>query len=288
MGALYHSNWNMRWNRRSLRRAVWLSLFVHVAAGAAIVRSYQRVQVEPIPISYEVQFAAPPSSAPPVEEAKAAPPPKPQPPVPDPPKEPERKPEPQKKPEPKPEPKKEPEKVAKVEKKEEPKKVEPKKEEKKPEPKPKAEKKPEPEKKTSADTEKMPAPEKLAMATPAPPSKPVSEVQSDTPQKTGVKTNQLPNILNAWGRNLQRKVEKVWAVPGGIKLDAKNSEAWVSFWVDRNGNLLGTPEIVKAAADPALGESGVQAILAAAPLPPLPIDYKEEEQQVIYVFSLVK
>lgn len=74
-------------------------------------------------------------------------------------------------------------------------------------------------------------------------------------------------------------------VPGGVKMDDEGAEAIISFWVDRNGNILGKPEVVKTP-DKALADSGVRAIMLAAPLPPLPFDYKAEEQQVVYVFSL--
>jgi len=50
--------------------------------------------------------------------------------------------------------------------------------------------------------------------------------------------------------------------------------------------LMGAPQIVKEAADPKLAASGVKAIQDAAPFPPLPEDYSELEQQVIYVFRL--
>ncbi|HOC68502.1 MAG TPA: TonB C-terminal domain-containing protein [Candidatus Hydrogenedentes bacterium] len=87
---------------------------------------------------------------------------------------------------------------------------------------------------------------------------------------------------------VQRKVERMFAIPSGIYMDAAENIAEVSFWVDRNGNLLGTPTVTKAAADPALGDAGVNAILLANPFPPLPADYAQShaEQLVIYGFTL--
>jgi len=45
---------------------------------------------------------------------------------------------------------------------------------------------------------------------------------------------------------------------------------------------------MKDGADPALAQSGIQAILLAVPLPPLPQDFPSMEQQVVYVFSLAQ
>jgi TonB family protein len=87
---------------------------------------------------------------------------------------------------------------------------------------------------------------------------------------------------------VQVKVEKNWQVPAGLSLGDKGNQATVSFWVDRQGNLLAKPEVVKEAADRELGESGVRAIMLAAPLPPLPDDFKSMEQEVIYVFTLAE
>jgi hypothetical protein len=58
--------------------------------------------------------------------------------------------------------------------------------------------------------------------------------------------------------------------------------------VDRNGNLLGEPEVIKHASDPELGLSGCRAVKLAAPYSPLPDDYREPEQEVVYLFTLVK
>ena len=71
-------------------------------------------------------------------------------------------------------------------------------------------------------------------------------------------------------------------------LEEDDDEALVSFWVDRSGNLMGPPEIVKHATNRSLGESGVRAIKLAAPLPPLPIEFAASEQQVVYAFGLVR
>lgn len=124
---------------------------------------------------------------------------------------------------------------------------------------------------------------------PKPEAKPKTIARPDEPQQTGISMKQeLPSALDAWGRRVQRKVEKYWQIPGGIRLDLDNNSATVSFGVGRRGNLIGEPEVVEDAGDPALGRSGVRAIKLAAPLPPLPDDYEATQQQVVYVFSLVR
>ncbi|MFP4191071.1 MAG: TonB C-terminal domain-containing protein [Candidatus Hydrogenedentota bacterium] len=92
-------------------------------------------------------------------------------------------------------------------------------------------------------------------------------------------------MLNYWGRLVRRQVERYWEIPGGIRLEEEN-RAVVSFWVDRSGNLLAEPEIESHAHDPAIAESGKRAIEHAAPFPPLPSDFEEPEQQVMFVFNL--
>jgi len=153
-----------------------------------------------------------------------------------------------------------------------------------PEPKPK----PEPEPKPKPKVEPRPKPPKpKPKSAPKPESKPAPKPK--TPAPTGITMKQkLPSVLDVWGRLVQRKVEKYWEVPPGIRLDLDNNEAEVAFWVGRDGDLLGEPQVVKHASDTALGESGVRAIKLSAPLPPLPEDYEEPEQQVVYVFALVR
>jgi len=96
----------------------------------------------------------------------------------------------------------------------------------------------------------------------------------------------LPTELDVWGSLVQRKVERLWVVPGGIALDAEETTAEVSFVVDRDGNLVGDPIIIKHASDLRLGESGLRAILLAAPFPPLPESFARSQQRVVYGFSL--
>lgn len=265
-------HWQSATHSRTLQAAVVFSGVVHLGLFVATITNWRPPAPKAIPISFEVNFAAAPTPEPDPESKVVAPPPpapKPEPPKPEPKKE-----EPKKE-EPKPEPKKEPEKVA--EKKPEPK-PEPKKEpEKKPEPKKEPEKKETPKK----EPEKKPTP---SVPAGAPSTLPKPEVVAAAPPpSSGVQQNQLPSILNAWGRNVQRKVEKSWYPPAGMQLTPEQREVHIKFTVGRNGMLLAEPTVVKAA-NQALAQSGINAIVAAQPLPPLPIEYAAEKQEVIYVF----
>lgn len=269
----YHQYWETLRSKRPMKWAAFVSLLVHALIGYGIVQAIRsEPPEEPMVLGHDVELVQPLAPEPVKEEPEPPKPepPKPEPPKPPPPKEPEPEPEPpkpkvvEKEPEP---PKKEPEKVAKKEPEPEPP---------KPKPKPPPEPKPEPEVK----------PEEQQVAKKI--DEPAPEVPAEVPQETGIKRNQLPPILAAWGRALQRKVEKVWAVPGGLRVDSENNEAHVAFWVDRQGNLVGRPEILKHASDPLLGESAVRAIVLAEPLPPLPEEFEGSRQQVIYVFNLAR
>lgn len=229
----------------------------------------------------------------PKQEAKPEPPPEPKPPEPKPP-EPEVKP-----PEP-PEP-------AKVVPKPEP---EPKPEIKKPEPKPEAKKpevkKPEPKKPEAKKNKDGKAPKKQddpGTFRPSPKSTVAASPGSvagdangndayahmNAPMKAGINMPEgTPTALDGWARLVQIKVEKNWQVPDGLLLNGPEDNALVSFWVDRQGNLIGKPEIMKSASDAQLGESGVQAVLQSVPLPELPESYPGMEQQVIYNFTLAQ
>ncbi len=103
---------------------------------------------------------------------------------------------------------------------------------------------------------------------------------------SGVVADSVPSELAGWIRLVQRKVESVWAIPAGILMDADENVAEVSFWVNSDGRLLGTPTVTMHAADRALGESGVNAIRLADPFPPLPEGYPHQEQMVVYAFRL--
>jgi TonB family protein len=248
-----------------MKLAAVLSLVFHVAIGYALYANLYHKTPKPKPVVYQLEFAKPFVPESDKKQVEDAPPPKPPPPP----------------PEPKVEKEPEPEKVAKKPDPPKPK-PEPKKEEPKPKPKP-PEKKPEPKK----EVVKKPDPPKPKPVPKKPPEK-QPEVVAKAQTKKGVQTEALPNILSGWARLVQRKVERFWAIPGGIQLTAANKEVHISFWVDRNGNLLGKPEIVQDAADPTLGASAIRAITAAVPLPPLPNEFQGKEQQVLYVFNIME
>ncbi|NLN92140.1 MAG: TonB C-terminal domain-containing protein [Candidatus Hydrogenedens sp.] len=140
--------------------------------------------------------------------------------------------------------------------------------------------------------EPKPEPPKPPEPKPDPP-KPIPDLTPVTPSEpqelkltTGEASEGVPSELAGWVRLVQRKVEGVWAVPPGIMMDPANNIAEVSFWVDRYGDLIGTPVVTKHATDPVLGESGVNAIMLARPFPPLPDGYPQVEQLVVYAFKL--
>jgi len=257
---LYADHWDTIRSTRSLRVAIVFSVVVHsVVAYALMTKVRHDPPKKPVSITYHVEFLSPPTPEPEKKVAeKAPPPPPPKPKV--------------KKPEPK--------------KKAEPKKVVKKKEVKKKKPPPK--KKKPPEKKKQPVVKKTPPKKKEPEVVKKIPPMPKPEVVAKAQPKSGVQTKQLPTVLSAWGRLVQRKVEKYWQVPGGVGLTDANKDVHISFWVNRDGRLLSPPEIVKDAADPSLGASGVRAIMMSEPLPPLPNEYKEDVAQVIYVFTLMK
>jgi len=229
--------------------------------GVALVISKPK-ELKPPPITYQIAFVPP---AAPVEKAKPKEEPKPK--VEEPKPKPKEEPKPKVE-EPKPKPKEEPKPKPKVE-----------------EPKPKPKEEPKPKPKEEPKPKPVPLKEIDPVEEEAPPTRfdPIEPQEELTPRGT---VQQLPSILDAWGRLVQRKVEKYWAVPSGIRITDAENEAVVSFWVDRSGHLIGEPTVVKNAVDESLAESGVRAIQLAEPLPPLPDDFPEPEQQVVYVFSL--
>jgi len=258
MESIYADHWRYLRRGKRLHVAIVASLFLHVTILAVAGYNWHKPPPPPIPITYEVSFMAPPTpEAVPVKETPPPPPPPPPP----------KKEEPKKE-QPKPEPKKEePKKVA-----EKPK-PEPKKEEKKPEPKKdvkKPEKKPDPPK--PQPPKELPQPEVVAKA---------------PPPESGITKNMLPPMLNAWGRQVQRKVEGNWMQPGGVRLDADESSVQISFWVDRNGMLLSQPVVESKNANQALLNSGIQAVINAQPLPPLPIEFTEDRAHVYYTFNMM-
>ncbi len=282
----YEKYWDDLWYSRRFWPAFVASVLAHVFVAVA-VGAYLSYHPASIPIQlYEVDFSAGPAGGPPAPAAAPATPAPPQP-APTPPSPPVQ----EEKPKPPPEPPKEPPK-------EQPKPKEPPKEKPKEQPKPKdtkpKEQKPKPPKEKFEPLPLMPetAPARTQppRTTPPAPAASAAAGASTTVDPnvtgTGFAGSGLPSELSGWGGNVKRKVETAWIVPDGIRIIVGNNQAIVSFWVDRFGNLLGEPTVVKEASDPELAQSGLMAVKLAAPFPPLPETFKESKVEVHYVFTL--
>jgi len=273
MNEYYTQNWPPLEKRTFLHVSLIVSVVLHVVL-LAVLFIAARQRIAPVrPTAYEVTLAPANMALPEAQpQPKPAPPPEPIPPPPV-----EEDLEPPKPPEPEPAEQSEIALKPKEEKKPEPPKVE-----KKPEP-PKAKEKPEPE-----PPKPKPEPPKPKEEVAPEPSKPEPPAPApDAPRSSTVTMHQqLPSALSSWGRLVQRKVEAVWRVPTGIILGADENRAVVSFFVSRDGQLIGEPQVISMGTNPVLAESGVRAIQLAAPFPPLPGTYPEPEQQVIYAFTL--
>jgi TonB family protein len=231
------------------------------------------------------------------------------------PEEPKPEPEPEKKPEPpKPEPKKveekKPEPKKPEPKKEEPKKEEPKREAKKPDP-PKKEEPKEPPKQ-EAKREKTPSlsddlldkmleedeseAEDINLAALDPDAAPGGGMEgarastraqtgygSLDSSDTGISVKGVPGPLSTWANQVKRQVKRFWVEPMGVNV---SNQCAISFWVARDGRLMGEPTIHQASNDAALDESALRAVRLAAPFPPLPPQFTGNEQQVIFIFTL--
>ncbi|HOV33522.1 MAG TPA: TonB C-terminal domain-containing protein [Candidatus Hydrogenedens sp.] len=266
---IYQEYWKRKDDSKRIRRAFFFSIILHLAIFLPFF-FYKIKSPEPIPLVFQVSLESPvPNDS--IEQV-----------TPPATKEPEPKVEQPKPEQPKPEPKVEQPKPEQP--KPEPKVEQPKPEQPKPEPKPEkkqTEKKPEPQK------PKSPKPKKES-------TQPQKNQQTDKKQdpitpSAGPKAqvaNLLPPELEWWARQVQRKIEDVWVVPDGIKIDNENNVAEVSFWINRNGELIEQPKVTKEASDPTLAESGVQAILLAAPFPRFPDSFNKDEQLIVYTFSL--
>ncbi|MDX9975688.1 MAG: TonB C-terminal domain-containing protein [FCB group bacterium] len=102
-------------------------------------------------------------------------------------------------------------------------------------------------------------------------------------EEYGISVRGMPSILGAWANDVRRAVKRQWREPGGLPLGSKTS---ISFWVCRDGQLLGEPEVYEPSNDAGLDQSAVNAVKLAAPFRPLPPGYNEPKQQVIFVFTI--
>ncbi|NUM55396.1 MAG: TonB C-terminal domain-containing protein [Candidatus Hydrogenedentes bacterium] len=298
MRSFYAQFWPWQ-SSASLRKAIIVSVVLHVALVCALTIRLPRTLKLTQAGMYSVELInpnLPPADAPPLGTPTAAPPVQPQPTPPAPPPPPKKE-----EPKPKaPEPKKEEPKLAKEEKPkpDKPKEEKPKKEAAKEEPK--KEPKKEPEKKPAEDkrVKIAKADNPLADVTDNPlddldsSSRPARPTKRQTTPVPGVATGKpglqmaggVPSVLGMWGGLVQRKVEKEWVIPQGIQLGPPDDGALISFWVNREGKLVGEPEVVKHAVDPAVAESAIRAIKSAVPYPALPDSFADARVQVYYTF----
>ena len=160
-------------------------------------------------------------------------------------------------------------------------------------PKPEPEPEPEPLPEPAPEPEPMPPePEPITEPEPTPPAPkpdptpepkpdPTPPARAEGPPEPGISIKQqLPSALGFWGKAVQRKVQSTWAVPPGVVI---GETVTILFVVDRSGRLLLEPEIIGTAPE-LLAASAIRAIKAAQPLPPLPDDFTEPEQQVLMTF----
>lgn len=297
MRSFYAQFWPWQ-SSASLRKAIVVSLVLHVVLVVGLtVRFPTRLQLTQAG-SYTVDLinpSAPLSDTPPLGTPTAKPPAEPTPPTPPPPpkrEEPKPKaPEPvqeKEKPKPRREPVKEPEK---------PEEETPKKEKPNPEPVKKDEKKTkkkEPVKVAKNDPKPRPisdnpledmVPETGSAQSTRPTRQPAQPAAGIPTGKPGLSmAGGIPSALGAWGANVQRKVEQNWQIPQGIQLGPVDDGAVISFWVSRDGQLLGDPVVVKHAVDPEVAASAIRAIRAAVPFPFLPESYGDAQVQVFYTF----
>ncbi len=231
---------------------------------------------------------------------------------------PEPKPEPKEAPKPKAEPPKAPEKVepkpnidpnaipepVKVAKKE----PEKKKEEEKPKETPKPEKEKEekpkqPEKKTEAKKADAPKPTPKKEPVEVLPASQKTLIAKNTGNKPGPSTpaagsggegfgvagpagiSNLPAGLKGWGEKVMQKVGRYWTIPPGLPMTADNY-ADIEFIVDRDGNILGQPRILKEGTSLELSQSGLAALALTKKLPPFPTSFLESRVTIIYRFNL--
>ena len=160
-----------------------------------------------------------------------------------------------------------------------------------PKPEPKLEPERKPEVQIKEDPKPKPEPKRVARREPKQDAQPKPKTEPKVEPKpeaaVGVSVQQeLPSALGAWARIVQRKVDRCWQVPAGVRMDSEANQAEIAVWVSRDGEFLARPVILKEGEDLLLAESALQALEDAAPFPPFPDGFSEPEQQVIFTFRV--
>lgn len=73
---------------------------------------------------------------------------------------------------------------------------------------------------------------------------------------------------------LLRKINEKWWLSGGVERQKGKQYPVIRVMIDRNGLIMGK-QIIQESGDPAYDRAVMQALDAAAPLPPLPASYKQ-------------
>lgn len=152
--------------------------------------------------------------------------------------------------------------------------------------------------KNAKPSKEKPKDQKLAMAQLAPDDEPNPKAKGavrpqqgkpDGEEKVGIETHEgEEGPLSWWSNQVQRLVERKWLSPEGVLIVPDHNAAQIKFTVNRKGELVGQPEVIKEASDPEVAKTGLKALLDSAPLPPLPEGYTENQHEVIITFRLVR
>ena len=101
----------------------------------------------------------------------------------------------------------------------------------------------------------------------APTPRPEPRVASVAPSKPSGPATVSPEVA-AWMRSAKAHVRRSWVVPPGFR--TQDLEAHLRVRLDRQGRVLGNPEVVRSSGNPWYDEGVLRAILKASPLPPPP------------------
>lgn len=138
---------------------------------------------------------------------------------------------------------------------------------------------------------KAPAPPPEKKEPPPPPSRPEpaplkkepSTPEPPAPEKT-VAPDEGTYFPYVWYlKIMERKVTENW-ITHGIDITGKRADPVVRFRISRDGSVFGL-RMERSSGSPALDQSAVEAVTAAAPFPPLPEGFEGESLGVHFAFN---